>query len=61
MSINKSYVPRETFHSTYFGCNIYRYDRTGMYTSFTSDGTRRADTLDGIKELIREVEKKKPK
>lgn len=58
MSKIKSYVPQEKFHSTYYGCNIFRFVHNGMYNALTSKGTMRADTLAGIKELIREAEGK---
>lgn len=46
----------------YMGCTIDRYPRTGLYTALTSKGSVRADTVAGIKDLIREREKpaKKP-
>jgi hypothetical protein len=47
----------------YMGCTINRYPRTGLYYAFTSNGSVRADTVAGIKEMIREREKpakKKP-
>lgn len=51
-------MAQEKLVRTYFGVNIYRVVHNGMYNALTSDGSRRADTLDGIKSLIREVEKK---
>ena len=41
----------------YMGCTIERYPRTGLYTALTSKGSVRADTIAGIKEMIRDREK----
>lgn len=49
------------YHSAYFGINIYRNTEFGYklrWTSgFTSKGRFAADTLDGIKNLIRDYVK----
>lgn len=41
----------------YMGCTIYRYPTTGLYYAYTSNGSVRADTVAGIKEMIRERER----
>lgn len=41
------------------GCTIDRYPTTGLYYAFTSKGSVRADTLDGIKDMIRNNERPK--
>ena len=42
-----------TYHSTYYGADIYRNDEPGYKLRWTS-GWLAADTLDGIRQLIRE-------
>ena len=53
------------YHSTYYGCDIY-HNRKGYYMglnweSFTPRGNVRADTLEGVKRLIRDAVKKGPR
>lgn len=39
----------------YFGANIYPPNTYGMWTSYVGDRFYAADTLDGIKRIIRRV------
>ena len=51
-------VMQTTFHSSYMGANIYRQwgGHALPYTAWIEgEGTRAADTLAGIKALIRDV------
>lgn len=45
------------YHSTYYGCEIYRnehgYHMGLRWEAYTPRGKVRADTLDGVKKLIR--------
>lgn len=46
------------YHSTYFGVSIYRNDKPGHYLRWTAGFRLAADTLAGIRELIREDQRK---
>jgi hypothetical protein len=52
---NNTYVAAETLVRSYMGVNIYRLTHSGMYNALTGSGYVKADTLDGIKQLIREA------
>lgn len=42
------------YHSTYKGVNIYRNTSAGYALRYTCEGGLAADTLQGIKQLIKE-------
>lgn len=44
----------EIFHSTFFGVNIYSHSISGMWIA-RYDGRKMADTLEGLKQLIRDA------
>jgi hypothetical protein len=46
----------EKFHSTFYGVGIYRHSVNGMWIA-RYNGLKRADTLQGLKQLIREARK----
>ena len=49
-----TYVHREKYHSTYYGILIFRVCHNGMYNARSPKGRLLADTLQGIKELIKD-------
>lgn len=48
-------MARRTTTRTYHGANIYPPNFAGMWTSYVGDRFYAADTLDGIKRIIRRV------
>lgn len=47
-----------SYHSTYYNCDIYHnvrgYHMGLVWEAYTPKGTVRADTLEGVKKLIRQ-------